>query len=568
MNTLTENDIKFLQVLKSQGVSKEDAKQRLIDVKRQKSEKSSLPEPQKERGFFGKLLDADREANQMSRQYKKDLAVGAAKSVGETLAGASEMGESFIKGAGRVLTPKALEDDFGFAKDQPTGVQGLEKQFNTTTEELFKADNTAQSIGKIGADIAQFAVPASVATKGVKATQVAANASKGAKVANSLKNAGKIAAVDAAASLPIMGAKEGELNSDAVKNAAIGGAIGGAVNIAGDVVSSLKSSGSELFEKARQSAGQIAQGDPSDQLVMMKAIDEIDTGGIETYKDLSNAFDETIKKNLTSLDDMLDASDIRLTTDNAVSAIKAGEETISKSPIEEGLDALDEFYTNVKQPEDLARIRELKQAFQEGGLSLRETNDLAREIGRQRSGFLASGNPSTSLSKQAYENIRTGLKDLVRSNIGDDSAKLLDQQVSDFITGKSLSDDMIKKGEKLKQKISERGFGERVGRLIGSAVDQLTFGGIKGLSQKLLVTSNRGFKTLNTLDLEDDLARNIKVIEMLVEKLDNKSVRKSLTNIDKAIEGIGEIQIIPITKDQIDAVRNVGGAVADEVASN
>lgn len=235
----TQQEATFLKRAKDDGKSYEEAMSILNkarDAGLITDSQASISEPQKERGFFGKVWDGEKQRIQQDLQAKKDFGIGLAKSAGETLAGASAAGEGFIKGVGRVLTPKALEDDFGFEKSEASVENVSQALTGKSTEQLFEADNGVQKAGKVIGDITQFAIPATKATKGVKLTQAASNATKGAKVANSLKNAGKIAGVDALASVPVMAAKEGEFNSEAAKDAAIGGAIGGGLNLAGDVL--------------------------------------------------------------------------------------------------------------------------------------------------------------------------------------------------------------------------------------------------------------------------------------------------------------------------------------------
>ena len=64
---------------------------------------------------------------------------------------------------------------------------------------------------------------------------------------------------------------------------------------------------------------------------------------------------------------------------------------------------------------------------------------------------------------------------------------------------------------KLRNKITERGFGEKVGRLVFQVADKFTGGGLKGFIQSFIPRS-AGLKLMNALDLEKALQKNLKDI--------------------------------------------------------
>jgi len=103
----------------------------------------------------------------------KNFGVGLAKSAGETVSGASGLGESAIRGTLKTLLPKSLENRMGL-QDQAVGTR-LIQQGN------FKPTTTGQSIGKFTGDVAQFAIPASKVGKLEKGAGVAQRLLGGAK---------------------------------------------------------------------------------------------------------------------------------------------------------------------------------------------------------------------------------------------------------------------------------------------------------------------------------------------------------------------------------------------------
>lgn len=76
----------------------------------------------------------------------KGVATGGAR----RLAGFSDSGEKLIKTIGRVVTPKGLEDTFGFSKDKPTGAEVV------TGGTGFKGTTGAEKVGATAVDLASI----------------------------------------------------------------------------------------------------------------------------------------------------------------------------------------------------------------------------------------------------------------------------------------------------------------------------------------------------------------------------------------------------------------------------
>lgn len=94
---------------------------------------------------------------------------GIGKGVASTLTGVSSLGEKVIKGIGRVLTPKPLEETFGFKQEDQTSAERL------VPEEMRAPQNLGEKIGFYTEQIGEFFVPAtkvaSVANAASKAMQ-------------------------------------------------------------------------------------------------------------------------------------------------------------------------------------------------------------------------------------------------------------------------------------------------------------------------------------------------------------------------------------------------------------
>lgn len=92
-----------------------------------------------------------------------DIVTGAAKGALSTVRGAASLGEKGIKALGRVLTPKSLEDDLGFAKEDTTASERI------ISEEAVTPENKGQKIGFYGEQIVEFLIPGGAITRASKA---------------------------------------------------------------------------------------------------------------------------------------------------------------------------------------------------------------------------------------------------------------------------------------------------------------------------------------------------------------------------------------------------------------
>lgn len=126
------------------------------------------------------------------------LAKGAGKSVLDTVKGTSSLGERGLNSALKTILPKSLEPAFGVDNAPTLGIFKKSNDAKTSAEEiqsmaeqklglnegdLTEARGTAQKIGKLGGDIAQFFIPAGGAAKAGKVLEAAAAARKLGKVA-------------------------------------------------------------------------------------------------------------------------------------------------------------------------------------------------------------------------------------------------------------------------------------------------------------------------------------------------------------------------------------------------
>jgi hypothetical protein len=267
---------------------------------------------------------------------------------------------------------------------------------------------------------------------------------------------------------------------------------------------------------AEEALGQILQGKSStltkDYLKGEKALAAVDTQGVKTYADLHAKLNDAIPKYSKMVDDAL-AKDPKLYTLDELSTNMGG---VSQNYVEKALTNLQELYTKIEDPVKAKYAQDMLELAKTDGLSKVEINNISRQynVDFGSKAFNKMGEPLTSVNAQGYENIRKGLKDTARQGL-DDTAKGLDDTLSSIYNTKRLVDKNVEAVNKLKQKIDERGLGARlVGQAI-DAVDYLTLGTVKGAAAKLL-PRGFGMKIKNSLDLEESLARNLKIVNKAI----------------------------------------------------
>jgi len=319
---------------------------------------------------------------------------------------------------------------------------------------------------------------------------------------------------------------------DVLKETAIGAGIGGAVGAAVPLATRGISEGyksvksalgkpSVTPELAKSAAGKVLQGHPGEAKVGVKVLSKVDTTGVKTYEDLSRKLESHIDKNMNQVDEAFKASPkiVKMNElDKVITAESGGRKVQAKTNfVKDALNDLKELYTKTRNPSERLRVQSIISQAERDGLSPNEINFIAREYGStfKSKAFNKMGDPLTSVNAVTFENTRKGLKEAARSFLPDDTARALDKEITDSIKVKGLVDKMVKSVNKLEQKVSERNIFEKLFRGAANALDMATFGGPKAFISKLFFPSNVGLKTLNALDLEEQLAKNLKIIRSL-----------------------------------------------------
>ena len=267
--------------------------------------------------------------------------------------------------------------------------------------------------------------------------------------------------------------------------------------------------------------------------------------GACTFKDFIAdffCFVDVVEGKITGLSEKLDqqlAQDTRTfnleNLSNEVTSTTGRKKSVNH--VKEAIDQLEELYEKTGETEKLLKLQDVKNKATTEGLTVKEINDLAKLHGIERSGFSEStGKPLTSINKRSYENTRKGLKTKARELFGDESFVETDKAISDLISTNRNLTKVAEKVNSLNQRVDKRGLGQRVGRAVFNLIDTLTGGFTTGVVRSALVPRGRGFKTLNSLDLEKQLSKNLKKLDGLVDDISKAKTDKEALNIINKFE--------------------------------
>jgi hypothetical protein len=245
-----------------------------------------------------------------------------------------------------------------------------------------------------------------------------------------------------------------------------------------------------------------------------------------TFEDLSNRMKAKVPELAKQVDAELMVDPKPYSIDELVTVSKTkGGADVSVNYVQTALDNLEELYTKINDPVRAGNVKELIAKAETEGLTKKEVNDLAREYGVEfRAKAFSQGNPLTSVNDQAYENVRSGLKEVARRGLSD-TAKELDGTMSDIMSTKTLIDKNYAAADNLKIVQKQRGVGEKASKLVLQALDVATLGTVKGALVKML-PRGMGLKVNNFMELEEALGKNLKIILDETKRLDNIAANK------------------------------------------
>jgi hypothetical protein len=290
--------------------------------------------------------------------------------------------------------------------------------------------------------------------------------------------------------------------------------------------------------KPLEAVGQVLQGKTKDVSAGVKGLSTLETTGIKTFKELEGKVSDRIKSLSRQVDTDLASNPIPRNLDDlkTVSKTSAGTK-VTSNPVKRAFTQLEELYGKTGDDLSLAQLQETITKAKKSGLTDLEINKLAREYGSefgQKAFSKVSGEPLTSVNAQLYENTRTALKDLARNSIKGDAAKKADELVSNLYRTRDLVRKSVEGVAKLQNKIRDRGLFEKAGYYISKYADILTGGTIRGVVGGIL-PRGAGYKTLNALDLEKYLQKNLEIIQKATKSGSDKEIINILKGLDRPL---------------------------------
>lgn len=500
---------------------------------------SRIPEPKEQKGFLG--IDVD-----LSKEGLKERL----RDVGETAKAVGQAATSSVKEAVDI----ARDDDFTLAQKfmgvLGTGAAGVGEAVGDIAIGVGKLALTEDAEKRLGqmvrnaaSDVAETQIAQDVAAwydsldKDDKlfVDSVGGMASVMAEMVGlkGVKQVGQAVRETGEAAVPVV--REGaEAAAEAVAD--VPRAVGEVVDTFNDARRPAIVAAQQ--EKVDTAVGRILQGTPEDVAAGKRALSEIDVTGVENYSDLNKAINSEIDSLAQHVDTELDKFTEKYTPQQVGRFQKVGEETVITSPVQDAFDGLATAYEKSGEAAKAAQLGQLRTKFETEGLTVRELNDLSREYNiefRDRA-FTKMGDPKPGFNAENYENVRKGVKNVVRDRIPEDTVKELDAKMSDLFATRILTKKMEDKVNALQQKITNRTLAQKVGGGAAAIVDLATFGTLRGFVAKIL-PSNIGNKAMNSLEIEAELKKNLKEIDNLLAMQNDARFDEAFEQWAKNIEG-------------------------------
>lgn len=285
----------------------------------------------------------------------------------------------------------------------------------------------------------------------------------------------------------------------------------------------------------KEAIGQVIQGTTKDIAPAIKTVAALDTRGIKTFKDFSEAISSKIGvlANQVNADLAVDTTK-RLIKDLTLKAKTKSGKILQINPVDNALKQLDELYTSIGDVVESANIKELIETAGREGLTNLDINNIAKVYGKEfgEKAFNKLGDPLTSINAQMYENTRTALKTLARKGIKGAEAQKADKLMSSMYNTQNLVKRNLEAVNKIQQKIQTRGLAEKIGYNLSKYADVLTGGSLRGFVGGLL-PRGAGYKVLNAIDIEKALSKNLDLLKKAIKSGDDKEIAKLLQGLPK-----------------------------------
>lgn len=288
----------------------------------------------------------------------------------------------------------------------------------------------------------------------------------------------------------------------------------GAMKITGKVYENIAKKEAKKIDNI---IGNVLQGKKIDIQKAKKPLSQIDISNVKSYDDLKKSLDTKIEVYSSKFDEVLDRDKLARPLKNLSLPTKVGENGISKNYVDDAIKQLENFYEQTNNQKGVLIISNLRKKAEETGLTVKEINNLAKLHNFELSSkaFSKLGEPLKGINALSAENTRKGVKATARRLYGDKVFQDVDSEISNLIRTRDLIEKVGVEVNKLRQKVTERGLGEKAGRLVFQVVDKFTGGGLKGFIQSF-ARRGEGLKLMNALELDTQLKKNLNLIKRVL----------------------------------------------------
>jgi len=334
--------------------------------------------------------------------------------------------------------------------------------------------------------------------------------------------------------------------------AVTGGALGAAAPVIGKALSPTERA-ARRAETTKEAVRRVAQGSgakgskSTDQAVTERALRELDLDGVKSSADLSTRIKEKITDISKGLDEALETDPTRRKLDMFNHRMDVDGDGLRHNFVSEALDQLETHFKKTNFLDDAARISKIREKANREGLTLKEVNNIARTHGKVLSKFNLKDELATDLGQKA-ENTRAGVKATARAIFGKGISKEADAVMADLSRLQALIKSREEAVELLRASTLKPGISDTLGNLLEQAVNIATLTTSRSLFNAMASRAARqagqagqsAGKTLNALDLENRLAKDLKIItdaqkKGVSEKTMTEKLREFVTENSKML---------------------------------
>ena len=324
----------------------------------------------------------------------------------------------------------------------------------------------------------------------------------------------------------------GSILAAGAAGAALGGVTGGALGVATPtIVKALSPAqraiqrGTEVKDALRRITPVTKKSDPvKDAAMQSRVLRDLDLGDAKTNTEIAQVASEQGEVIQSLKKEILRRGTQRQTLPEFSQTI--GTNGVRVNHVDDSLTQLEKSFAKNNDFDEVAKIREIRRKASTDGLTADEIDDIAIMLGRQVFNPI-TGETATGVTKIAMNNTRRNLKNISRNLLGDDLLDSADKAIlrdadaalADLNKFVAIRKQRANAVENLKSSLTERSFNQKLTGLMEQALNIVTAGRSRQISEVLTRGANAGKPNrLNVLDKEKMLVNDIRLIKEASKK--------------------------------------------------